>query len=126
MRFQALSLVAPGGTWIREGRKTIEVRSWRPDPLVLTDLLIVQNRRRLDRATLSSDPDGEALALVDVILVRPWLSGDLSASCSQAWTEGYFAWELANVRPVHCDRPVTARLGIYPVELAPDALRQEP
>ena len=40
----ALSIVAPNGANIAAGRKTLEIRSWRPPRLPLRDLLIVENR----------------------------------------------------------------------------------
>ncbi len=41
--YHALSVVTPAGSRIRSGRKTVEVRKWRPDDLPLCDMLIVQN-----------------------------------------------------------------------------------
>ena len=37
----ALSIVAPNGTRIAQGRKTLEVRAWQPEQLPLKDIVIV-------------------------------------------------------------------------------------
>lgn len=115
--FSALSVVAPAGEHIRSGQKTLEVRSWKPDTLPLRDLLIVQNRNRLSSAGLSEDPDGEVMALVDVVAVRTWREDEVNAACASYWEPGWFAWELVNVRPLSVSHLVVARLRIYPVTL---------
>ncbi|ENU46400.1 hypothetical protein F984_02439 [Acinetobacter nosocomialis NIPH 2119] len=46
-QFLALSVVAPNGTYIAQGVKTLEVRSWVPTELPLKDLLIVKNKNFL-------------------------------------------------------------------------------
>ncbi|MEG0488679.1 MAG: ASCH domain-containing protein, partial [Acinetobacter sp.] len=45
--YQALSIVAPAGQWVSEGKKTLEIRSWQPESLPLKDLLIVENKNYL-------------------------------------------------------------------------------
>ena len=121
--YRALSVLAPAGELVREGRKTLEVRKWRPDgALPLKNLLIVENRVRLSSAGTRADPDGRAVALVDVVAVRSWIADDLRASCSESFEEGWLAWELKNVRRVECSRPVEACLRIYEVEFLRDEL----
>lgn len=114
--FTALSIVAPHGTRIAEGRKTLEVRSWRPESVPLRDLLIVENGNRLsgDRPV---DPDGRAVALVDVLEVHPWRADEVEAACSSGWLPGYYAWVLGNVRVLEMPQAVAARLGLYVIEL---------
>ncbi|CAI3140797.1 hypothetical protein ACIN5162_0431 [Acinetobacter baumannii OIFC0162] len=46
-QFLALSVVAPNGTRIAQGIKTLEVRSWVPAQLPLKDLFIVENQNFL-------------------------------------------------------------------------------
>jgi hypothetical protein len=123
MTFSALSVLAPAGAWICAGRKTIEVRRWSPEAWPIRDLLIVQNTKKLSASGLTHDPDGTALALVDVVMVRPWQKDDLAASMSDAFEEGWFAWELKNIRPVDYPLPVPARRKIYDVELEAECLQ---
>ncbi|HSI84169.1 MAG: ASCH domain-containing protein [Candidatus Methylacidiphilales bacterium] len=119
MIFQALSIVHPAVERILRGEKTLEIRQWAPDVLPLRHLLLVQNRHRLGSAGIREDPDGRALALADVLHVRPWTRVDCAASCSrpEAWEPGWLAWELTHVRPVTYPHPVPARLRLYSVDL---------
>lgn len=115
--FQALSVVAPAGIKIREGRKRIEVRQWRPDVLPLRDLVIVENKIRLSSAGVSEDPNGRVVALVDVKAVTEWKEEELEAATARYWEPGWLAWHLTNVRPVRCAGAVPAKLRLYEVEL---------
>jgi|GEM_PF-264741 len=117
----ALSVVNPGGEHIATGRKTIEVRSWRPDRWPLRDLLIVENARFLTEEG-QSDPDGRAVALVDVAMVEDWSRSQVVAACSRGWQPGYFAWYLVNVRPLQGHSRVVARRGLYevPFDVTPE------
>jgi hypothetical protein len=116
--FTALSVVAPAGDRIRSGEKRLEVRSWAPDtPLPLRDLLIVQNKQRLSSSRPTEDPNGVAIALVDVLAVREWRSDEVAAACASAWEPGWFAWELTNVRPFDWPQAVPALRRLYQVEL---------
>jgi len=115
--FSALSVVAPAGDWIRSGKKTLEVRKWKPDSLPLLDLVIVQNQVFLSRNGVTEDPHGKAVALVDVTSVSDWKEEELDLACGSSWAPGLFAWHLTNVRPVDVNHAVPARLRIYPVDL---------
>ena len=113
----ALSIVAPHGENIAAGRKTLEVRSWQPPTLPLMDLLIVENSRPLTEDG-DVDPDGIAVALVDVVSVAPWLPDEVAAACSTGWQPGYFSWRLDNVRPLLPRVRVPAARKLYEVHLA--------
>lgn len=115
-RYLALSVVEPAGDMIRTGRKRIEVRKWKPDVLPLLDLLIIQNRERLGPEK-EEDPEGVAVALVDVISLRDWRRDDLDASCAKTWEPGWLAWELSNVRPFYSSGFLPAKRRIYSVAL---------
>lgn len=112
---KALSIVSPGGSRIAAGRKTLEVRRWRPDLLPGEDLLIVENRRFL-HAEGDTDADGRAVAIVRVAAVRPFVPADIAAACAGSFEEGWLAWELTDIRPVVCAAPIRAARGIYTVE----------
>lgn len=47
--YPAISIVAPSGSYIAEGIKTLEIRSWRPNELPLKDLVIVENAHDLNQ-----------------------------------------------------------------------------
>lgn len=113
--FTALSIVAPNGTRIAQGQKTLEVRSWHPGTVPLRDLVIVENGHRLsdDRP---EDPDGRAVAIVDVLEVHPWEPGEVEAACASAWQPGYQAWVLGSVRVLEPAPVVPARRGLYDID----------
>lgn len=116
----ALSIVKPAGQRIADGQKTIEVRRWVPDLATDQDLMIVENERYLLREG-DEDPDGRAVAIVRVGVVRPWTVADLEASCATSFEEGWLAWELHSVRRVTSTIPVLAARRLYELVLPPDA-----
>lgn len=116
--YRALSVVTPAGSRIRSGRKTIEVRQWRPDELPLRDLLIVENDIRLSRSDVTEDPNGRVVALVDVVAVTDWIEDHLAASCAPYWDDGWLAWHLENIRPVDLNDPVPAKRRLYELKLS--------
>lgn len=124
-RYSALSIVAPGGDQIRAGKKTLEIRKWRPDALPLKNLLIVQNSVRLSRSGIAVDSNGTAVALVDIESVSDWREDDLKASCGSHWEPGWLAWKITNVRPIDCESPVPAKLRIYEVEISTTADKED-
>ncbi len=97
------------------GRKTIEVRSWRPEVLPLDPLLIVENHRRLTMPG-DSDPDGLAVAVVRVVDVHPWLPAEAEAACAP-WEAGWLAWVLEEIRPIAVPFQIIAARRIYDVEI---------
>lgn len=114
-QFLALSIVTPNGTGIAEGIKTLEVRSWVPTQLPVKDLLIVENQNFLVKDT--DEEEGVAVALVDVDSVHTWRNDEVNLACASAWSEGYFAWVLSNVRPIKQPVKILAKRKIYQVEL---------
>lgn len=116
-RYRTLSVVAPAGDLIVAGAKRLEIRRWQPESVPLKDLLIVQNRHRLDADKLPEDPEGLAVALVDVVAVRPWEASELEAAGATRWEPGWLAWELSHVRVLEQPVRMTARLRIYEVTL---------
>ncbi|CAB3769806.1 hypothetical protein B7G54_32620 [Burkholderia puraquae] len=106
----ALSIVKPAVDAIVAGRKRVEIRSWAPRVLPLRDLVLVQNTIFL-RQDGQEDPDGIALARVDVVGGRDW-TPDEARSQGKQWCAGYVCWELANVRAIDPPFPCVARRGI--------------
>jgi hypothetical protein len=78
--------------------------------------LIVENQVHLSRE-LPCDPEGQAVAIVDVEAVSEWLETEVEPACSSAWQPGYWAWHLTHVRAVVPPGPVPARLGLYEVHV---------
>lgn len=116
MKIKALSVVAPSGTLIASGEKTLEVRRWHPHIAPDEDLLIIENRHYL-RQDGEEDPDGHAVALVRVKTVRTFERTDIAAACASYYEEGWLTWELTDIRPVSCGQRIIAARGIYQVEL---------
>ena len=114
--YVTLSIVSPHGKNIALGRKTIEVRSWQPLALPIKDLLIIENDNYLTQEG-QTDPDGRAVALVDVAFIEPWMPSQVEAACSNGWKSGYFAWHLENVRPLIPSSRIMAARKLYKVEL---------
>ena len=114
-KFSALSIVASNAMRIAQGMKTLEVRSWQPEQLPLKDLLIVENKTFLNHA--GAEELGVAVALVDVESVHIWQPHEVEAACALYWAEGYFAWQLRNVRPMKNQVAVPAKRKIYFIEM---------
>jgi hypothetical protein len=113
----APSIVSPHGSKIASGKKTLEVRSWRPEALPVRDLLIVENSNFLS-ADNPIDHDGKAVAIVDVEEIHEWQPSEVKAACSSGWEPGYWAWCLSNVRPVTNGAAVYAKRKLYEVDFA--------
>jgi len=118
MTAEALSIVHPAGTRIAEGKKTLEIRSWLPPRLPLLNLLVVENRRRLDRDG-DVDAEGLGVAWIDILHVRPWTEEDARRDGHQ-FQPGYHAWEISNLRRIEKPFRVHAERGIYQVEVVAD------
>lgn len=116
----ALSIVAPNGAHIAAGRKTLEIRTWRPEHLPLRNLLIVENCIFLTEED-QRDPDGTAVALVDIEEVHAWQASELAAACASQWTPDMWAWHVTHVRPIGGDFRVVACRKLYEVQVS-DAL----
>ncbi len=81
----------------------------------MKDLLIVENQNFLVKDT--DEEEGFAVALVDVVSIHPWRNDEVNLACASAWSEGYFAWVLSNVRPIKQPVKILAKRKIYQVEL---------
>lgn len=113
----ALSIVGPHGSNIAAGKKTLEVRSWRPEFLPVRNLLIVENSSFLS-ADSPIDLGGKAVAIVDVEEIHEWQPSEVEAACSNGWEPGYWAWSLSNVRPITNGTAVPAKRKLYEVDMA--------
>lgn len=114
---KTISIVAPNGTRIADGIKTIEVRSWTPDLNPDEDLLIVENKRYL-KVEGEVDPEGYAVAVVCVAKVRTFEEQDIPAACATSFAEGYYSWELTHVRKLQNPLLVSAKRGLYETDFS--------
>ncbi len=112
---KALSIVAPACERIALGQKKLEIRSWRPEQLPLRDLVIVQNTQFLNKA--GDEQIGEAMAIIDILAVHAWREDEVETACANHWEQGYWAWEIANVRPIVPRIKCIAKRKIYEIEL---------
>jgi hypothetical protein len=127
---KALSLKQPYASWIAEGRKTIETRTWRTNYrgefLVVaslgTDLLrdmgyrVNGNSAVLDKVTGSewySFPRGVALATANLVDCRPMVEQDETAACCERY-DGAWAWLLTDVMKIE-PFPVKGQLSFFEV-----------
>lgn len=115
---KALSVVAPAGSLISQGIKTLEIRRWIPDLTPDEDLIIVENNQFLTRE--GDEDTGVAVAIVNIITIRPFTPEDISAACASSYEKGWFAWEIANVRTVQAFTVRAAR-KIYQLNVNPSA-----
>ena len=116
---KALSVRQPWARLLSEGRKTIELRSWKTNyrgPLLICAAL------RPHAAGVETWGDGLrgcALAIVDLIDVRTAIPADADAACVVPEPNS-FAWVVANARPV-TPFPISGRLSLFEVNLPTDA-----
>ncbi|OOG55434.1 ASCH domain-containing protein [Rhodanobacter sp. C03] len=116
----ALSIVSPNGANIAAGRKTLEIRTWRPPQLPLRDPLIIENRIFLTGED-EIDPAGIAVAVVDIEEVHAWQPWQLEAACTSQWTPDRWAWHVSRVRPIAGAFHLPAQRKLYHVVVS-DAL----
>ena len=114
--FQALSIVEPHGQNIATGRKTLEIRTWQPEQLPLYNLVIVENNKFLMQD--GDEDEGYAVAVVDVLQIHDWQQHELEAACASNWAQGYYAWELSNIRALQPPIKTVAKRKIYTIELS--------
>lgn len=119
----ALSIVFPSVSNIILKLKTVEIRSWLPPSIPFNDLVLVENNNYLKKGEV--DEHGKALAIVDVISCNEW-TFDIYKSQSNAtkhnkkWKEGYFIWELSNIRLISPGIICEAKTGIYELQIDDD------
>jgi hypothetical protein len=106
-----LSIRQPWASLIAFSEKTVEVRSW--STTYRGPLLIHASGRDVD--TL---PAGYAVAVVDLVDVRPLTPADMEAACLDEMPEGCFAWVLANAREIE-PFPLKGKLHLFEVDEDP-------
>ncbi|GEM_PF-244917 len=94
---------------IRDGRKTIETRSWSTDyrgPLAICSSKTPK---------VPGEPCGFCLCVVDLVDCRPMTLGDEKAACCE-YSDGLFSWVVQNVRTLRAF-PVSGRQGLWDIEI---------
>lgn len=114
--FKALSVVSPAGDLICSGKKSLEIRKWKPVILPLLNLIIVQNNVYLTKE-YPVDHNGRAIAMVDIYVIKDWKIEDFNSACGNYFENGLLAWEITNVRLINYCICVPAKLRIYDVEI---------
>lgn len=114
--FNAISIVAPNGTKIITGLKTIEVRSWLPTISIGEDLVIIENEKYLNEEN-DLDENAKAIGVVKIKKIRAFEQNDIEKACATYWCEGYYSWELEDIRKFKFPIPAITKKGIYQVEL---------
>jgi hypothetical protein len=113
---KALCVQNPWAALIRDGRKTLEVRSWKT--AYRGPLVIVASRKwssheqaLVYHTEYSSEPVGCTLCVVDLCDIREGKKSD-TAACGGVDPRGYWVWELADPRTLPMS-PVKGRLGLF-------------
>lgn len=101
--YKAISIKQPWANLIADGRKTLEVRSWKTKPRA--NVVICSS------ASPVIYPAGFALCVVDIVGCRPMTRGDEDAACV-SFAPGANVWVLANVRRIN-PFPVKGGLGFF-------------
>lgn len=110
---RCLSVKQPWAELIRDGVKSIELRTWRTN---YRGLIIVCSGASASRSDGASrwpviGPLGVARALVELVDVRPAVRRDRGAACCVPGDNEY-AWVLRCVRRLQ-PTPVTGQLGLF-------------
>lgn len=99
---------------IARGTKTIELRSWTTKHR--GPVIIVAGSRPWGKLA-AEGPLGCVACVVDLVDVRPATAADTDAANGTP-PDGWFAWVLANPRPLTEHVPAKGRLGLYEADAA--------
>lgn len=105
---KALSVRQPWASLIAEGKKTIELRRWKTS--YRGPLLICASTHKQ-----GTGPKGVAVAVVDLVDIRPATRADNAFACCQP-ADGEYAWILENAHSI-IRFPVKGKLSLFSVEL---------
>jgi hypothetical protein len=122
MKIYALSLWQPWATWIAQGKKTVETRSWKTNqrrPLLICAAKKVDPNFRIEALSM---PIGKAVAIANLKDCRLMKKSDEKAAMCE-WYPGAYAWVLDLIYQIE-PFPVVGRQGIFKVEIG-DALYEQ-
>lgn len=110
MKIKALSLHQPWATYIADGKKTIETRTWCTD--YRGDMLICSTKK----PALKSFPCGMALAIVELRGCRRMLKRDEKAAMCP-YAPGRWSWIIGNIRRIDTPFSVKGQQGLFELEI---------
>lgn len=118
---KTLAVRQPWATYIAEGHKRIEVRSWQTH--YRGPLLIAASGKPLQQVNDLGEaeilPSQRLVCVVDLVDCRPWLRNEAEAACldDDDWDTGFWGWHITNPRHV---RPIAhkGRLMLYETPVA--------
>ena len=111
LNMKAISIRQPYASWIAEGKKTIETRSWKTN--YRGDMLIVSSKTLTGGKNL---PKGQALGIANLADCRPMVKEDEGAAMVKSSPGlGKYAWVLSDIRKIK-PFPVQGKAGIYDVD----------
>jgi len=118
---KAISLHQPWASMIAEGEKTIETRNWATKyrgPLLICSTFepVVEDENGLRL------PRGKALAVCDLVSIRPMERFDEEAACCNFYWDAK-AWILKDIRAIK-PFPVIGERGVFDVELPPGGIKE--
>jgi hypothetical protein len=127
---KALSFRQPWATLIVTGRKSIEIRGWRPKRLTLPQMILIHASKKVDEEMLDAfgmTKDlprgailGEALMIeiVQYDTLDKWLQEiDKHKNSPQGFRKGLYGFVLANPKQYHEPIPGKGKLGFFDVDI---------
>ena len=103
---KAISIKEPWASMIREGRKTIETRTWKTN--YRGKILLCASQKP------KSDISGTAFATAELTDIRPMTKADEKDACCEVYDRAH-SWFLENVTPIR-PFPVKGQLGLFDVD----------
>lgn len=107
MQVRALTVRQPWANLIAEGKKTLEIRTWKTK--YVGALLICSSK------TPKIEPCGMAVAVAWLSGVKEFLPED-AGKAHIAYEKGMNAWMLSDIRKILNPFPVHGKLGLFHVE----------
>jgi len=103
---KALSIKEPYASMLRNGKKTIETRTW--ETKYRGPILLCASKKPV------SDISGKAFAVADLVDIHRMAKVDVDAACCTIYPNAY-AWMLDSIKPIR-PFPVKGRLGLFEVD----------
>ena len=78
-------------------------------------MLIIENKNDLIQD--EDEEIGGAVVIVDIEAIHLWAENELELAAASYREDGYWAWEISNVRPIEKCIEVPANRKIYAIDL---------
>jgi len=119
---KGLSLHQPFASWVADGSKSVETRTWRTSWRGW--ILICSTRMPPTHPRYRGLPRGVALAVAKVAICRRMILADVAAARCPLYP-GALAWDLCSVRPLPEPVPIAGHQRLWPVRAPSDALVEQ-